>query len=46
MKLPSELAGKAAAFLQKYRYPALILVIGLVLLALLVLVLCVRMVIL
>lgn len=34
MKLPSELAGKAAAFLQKYRYPALILVIGLVLLAL------------
>ena len=34
VKLPSELAGKAAAFLQKYRYPALILVIGLVLLAL------------
>ena len=34
VKLPSELAGKAAAFLQKYRYPVLILVIGLVLLAL------------
>lgn len=34
VKPPSELTRKAAAFLKKYRYPALILLVGLVLLSL------------